>query len=94
MHEISLCKGFGEDVNNLLHGWTILEINDLPMNQVLHVVHMNFNVLGPLLVNHILRDLDSALIITKDDSSLTILNTKLSENMLQPYGFCYHIYKY
>jgi hypothetical protein len=66
---LSLSEGFGEDVCNLLkiekhpHSILALYIDDLLLNQITEKMHVYLNVFGPLMMNHVLRDLDGALVV-------------------------------
>lgn len=55
-------------------------------------MHMNINVLGLFPMNLFPWDMDGTLIVTKDDSMLELLNSKLGENVMQPDGFDCYIY--
>lgn len=53
------------------------------MNQLLDVVHVDLNVLGSLMMDQIVRDLNHTLVVTIDDFGLPKGNSKLSENVLK-----------
>jgi hypothetical protein len=57
------------------------------MNKLLNEVHMNLNVLGLLSVNQISSDLNGTFIVTKNDTCVVVLNTKLCEKVLNQNHF-------
>jgi len=54
MNILSLSEGFGEDVCNLLCCRTIVQIDDLLLNQLPEKMHVDFDVFGPLMMNRVL----------------------------------------
>ena len=67
MKELALGEGFGEDISNLLRSRTIVKVDDMTMDELPHVVHVDLYVFDPLLMNQILWDLNSTLVVTKYD---------------------------
>lgn len=54
MKELALSEGFGEDISNLLRSRTIAKVNDMTMDELSDVVHVDLYVFGPLMMNQIL----------------------------------------
>ena len=54
MKELALSEGFGEDISNLLKSLTIVKVNDMTMDELPDVVHVDLYVFGPLMMNWIL----------------------------------------
>ena len=54
MKEFALIEGFGEDITNLLESQTIAKVNDMTMDELLDVVHVDLYVFGPLMMDQIL----------------------------------------
>ena len=48
------------------------------MHKLSDVVHVDLDVFGPLSLNQICRDIDSSLIVTKNDSRSDVTNVKLN----------------
>lgn len=51
MNILDLHEGFGEDVSYLLLNRTILQCDDLLMDQLSDVVHMSLNMFHPLMLD-------------------------------------------
>ena len=54
MKELSLSEGFGEDINNLLGSQTIAKVDDVTMDELPDVVHVDLYVFGLLMMDRIL----------------------------------------
>ena len=63
------------------------------MNELLNEIHVNLNMLGPLMLDWIPTNVNSALIVTKDDSRFPDMNTKLKYNTLKLDGIYVYINK-
>jgi hypothetical protein len=77
-----LSECLGEDVDNLFRGRTILQIDDLVMNQLSNVMHMDLDVFCPLSLHWVSAKLQSALVVAPNDNWTMELDTKLSEEVL------------
>ncbi len=51
MKELALSEGFVEDIINLLGSQTIAKVNDVTMDELPDVVHVDLYVFGPLMMN-------------------------------------------
>jgi hypothetical protein len=80
--ELLLNESLGEDVDSLFRCRTVLQINDLVMNQLFDVMHMDLDVFFPLSLYRISAKFERALVVTPDDSRAMELDTKLSEEVL------------
>jgi hypothetical protein len=58
MEVLSLGEGFGEAVGNLIYCSTIMQIDDLLLNQLLEKMHVDVSVFVLLMMNQVLRDLE------------------------------------
>ena len=67
MKELALGEGFGEDINNLLKSQTIVKVNDMTMDELSSVVHVELYVFGLLMMDQILCDLNGTLFVKKYD---------------------------
>ena len=75
--ELLLNEAVGENVCNLLICGAILQNHCLVMHKFFDVVHVDLDVFGSLSLNRICRDLDSTLIVTKNDSRICATNVEL-----------------
>jgi hypothetical protein len=50
------CQRFSEDVNNLLFSGKVLQVNNMILDELLNEVHVNINLLGPLMLNKVASD--------------------------------------
>ena len=62
--ECILCEALGENDNNFLCRWAILQGYQLVMHQAPDVVHVYLNVFGPLSLHNISGNIDCTLIVT------------------------------
>ena len=53
MKELALSEGFGEYISNLLGSRTVLKVNDMAMDELPDVVHMDLYVFGLLMMDQI-----------------------------------------
>ena len=86
MKELALSEGFDEDIRNFLGSQKIAKVDDMTMDELPNVVHVDLNVFGQLMMDQILWDLNGTLVVTKYDWWPFDLDTKLSEKMLKPNG--------
>jgi hypothetical protein len=54
MDIVSLSEGFREDICNILCCRTIVQIDDLLLNQLPEKMHVDFDVFGPLMMNRVI----------------------------------------
>ena len=66
--ELLLSEFLGENICNFLIYGAILQNNCYFMHKFFDVVHVDLNVFNSLSPNRIYQDLDSTLIVTKNDS--------------------------
>ena len=84
MKELSLSEGFDEDRRKMLGSQIIVKVDDMAMDELSDVVHVDLYVFGLLMMDQILWDLNGTLVVTKYDWWPFDLDTKLSENILKP----------
>ena len=51
MKELTLSEGFVENINNLIRSREIVNVNDVTMDELLDVVHVDLYVFGPLMMD-------------------------------------------
>jgi hypothetical protein len=66
------CQSFIEDVNNLLFNRQVLQAKNTDMDELLNEVHVNLNVLCPLILNWVVGDVNDTLIITQKSSGMIL----------------------
>ena len=77
--EVILTKNFGEDVCYFFWRCTEEYNNGTIMHKLSNVVHMDLNVFGSLLLNWIIADLNSTLIIILDSIWVFLFESTLSK---------------
>ena len=78
LKEARRCKGFREDVGNLLLSRKIIQAENPILNMLSNEVHVNLNMLGSLMLNRIARNMNGTLVITEEYKRSILGKTKLS----------------
>ena len=78
------CKRFSEDVSNLLSGRNVLQSQKAIMNKMPDEVHVKLNVLGSLMLNWVVINVSSTLIVTPKKGGTIRRKSKLFHQMSKP----------
>ena len=77
-------KSLSKSICNLILCRTVVQCDGSVMHQFPNVVHVNFYVLSPMLLNMITRDIDYTLVVTINIYCRWSLNPKLCQDSMQP----------
>jgi hypothetical protein len=77
-----LSESLREDDKSLFRGRKILQVDDVVMNQLSNVMHVDLNVSFSLLLHHVFANLQYDFFVTLDDSRTMELDTRLSEEFM------------
>jgi hypothetical protein len=80
--EFFLSESLGEDVDSLLSGREVLQIDDPVMNQLPDKMHMDLDMFCLLSLYWISTEFECTLVVTPDHSQMVELNVELGEEVL------------
>lgn len=78
LKEMRRCKGFCEDVDNMLLSQKIIQVENSILNMLSNEVHVNLNILSLFMLNRIVRNMNDTLVIIPKYSRSILGETKLN----------------